>query len=83
MLKAILITIAITAPLAALVTSYVEDVKQYNLFDLLKDKLNALLGRVVYDAQVTIKVTRADLQKVEAAILAMPDRIKAAIRRRV
>jgi hypothetical protein len=82
-MKEILITIAIVAPLAALLTSYVEDVKQYNLFDLIKDKFNALLGRAVLDAQVTIKVTRADLQKVEAAILGMPNRVKAAVRRRV
>jgi hypothetical protein len=83
MIKAILITIAITAPASALVSSYFQYRLQYNLWDWLKDKVNALRGRVVYDAQVTIKVTRADLQKVEAAILGMPDRIKAAIRRRV
>jgi hypothetical protein len=83
MLKVVLITLALAAPAAALVTSYIEDRLQYNLWDLLKDKLNALLGRVKYDAQVTIKVTRADLHKVEAAILGMPDRIRAAVRRRV
>lgn len=87
MLHAILITIAITfaitAPLAALATSFAEYRKQYNLWDFLKDKINAFRGKVVYDAQLTIKVTQADLHKVEAAILGMPDRIKAAVRRRV
>jgi peptidoglycan/LPS O-acetylase OafA/YrhL len=83
MSKAVLITIALAAPAAALLTSYIEDRLQYNLFDLLKDKFNALLGRVVLDAQVTIKVTRSDLEKVEAAVLGMPNRIKAAVRRRV
>jgi hypothetical protein len=83
MLKAILITIAIVAPLSALVTSYVEDRKQYNLWDWLKDKVKGIFGREVLHAQVTIKVARADLQKVEEAILGMPNRIKAAIRRRV
>jgi hypothetical protein len=83
MIKVILITIAITAPLSALISSYVQYRKQYNLWDWLKDKIAALRGRVVYDKQLTIKVTQADLAKVEAAILGMPDRIKAAIRRRV
>jgi hypothetical protein len=79
MIKVILITIAITAPLSALISSYVQYRKQYNLWDWLKDKIAALRGRVVYDKQLTTKVTQADL----ATILGMPDRIKAAIRRRV
>lgn len=83
MIPAILITIAITAPLAALFSSYIQYRKNYNLWDWLKDKFNAFRGKVVYDKQVTIKTTQADLHKVEAAILGMPDRIKAAIRRRV
>jgi hypothetical protein len=78
-----LITIALAAALSALITSYVEYRKNYNLWDLLKDKVNAFLGREVLQAQVTIKVARADLQKVEEAILGMPNRIKASIRRRV
>jgi hypothetical protein len=83
MFLSVLITIAITAPLSALISSYVEYRKQYNLWDWLKDKIAALRGRVVYDKQLTIKVTQADLAKVEAAILGMPDRIKASIRRRL
>lgn len=83
MLKAVLITIALTAPISALVSSYIQYRKQYNLWDWLKDKIDGALGRVVLDSQVTIKVTRADLEKVEAAVLGMPNRIKAAVRRRV
>jgi hypothetical protein len=82
-LIAVLITIAITAPAAALVSSYIQYRLQYNLWDWLKDKVNAFRGRVVHDAQVTIKVARADLHKVDAAILGMPDRIRAVVRRRV
>jgi hypothetical protein len=83
MIPAILITIALSLPAGALVTSFVEYRKQYNLWDLIKDKIAAFRGKIVYDKQVTIKTTQADLHKVEAAILGMPDRIKAAIRRRV
>jgi hypothetical protein len=83
MILAILITIAITAPVAALATSWVEDKKQYNLWDWLKDKVNAIRGRVVYAKQITIKVAASDLKHVEDAILGMPDRIKAYIRRRL
>jgi hypothetical protein len=83
MIFAVLITVALSLPAGALVTSFVEYRKQYNLWDWLKDNINAFRGKVVLDAQVTIKVTQADLHKVEAAILGMPDRIKAAIRRRV
>jgi hypothetical protein len=83
MFKAILITIVVLAPLAALVTSYAEDKFQYNLWDWLKDKVNAFRGRIVYAKQITIKVATSDLHKVEDAIAGMPDRIKAAIRRRV
>jgi hypothetical protein len=79
----VFIAIVITAPIAALVTSFVEDKKQYNLWDWLKDKVNAFRGRVVYDEQVTIKAATADFHHVEAAILGMPDRIRAFIRRRV
>lgn len=83
MFKVILITIALTAPAAALVSSYIQYLKNYNLWDWLKDRVDAFRGRVVLDAQVTIKVTRADLYKVEVAVLGMPNRIKASIRRRV
>lgn len=83
MFTTILITIAITAPASALISSYIQYRKQYNLWDWLKDKLNKLRGRVVYEKQITIKVALADLHHVEAAILGMPDRIKAVIRRRV
>ena len=43
----ILITIAITAPTAALATSYAEYRKQYNLWDLLKDKYEAIKSKLV------------------------------------
>lgn len=83
MLKAVLITILITAPVAALVSSYIQYRKQYNLWDWLKDKFNALRGKVVLEAQYTIKVARADVDKVEAAIKAMPNRVLASVRKRI
>jgi hypothetical protein len=83
MFKAILITILIAAPLAALATSFAEYKLNYNLWDFLKDKFNALRGRAVYESQLTIRVTRADLHLVETAILGLPNRINAAVRRRL
>jgi hypothetical protein len=46
-MKAVIEAIAVTAPLAALVTSYVENKLDYNLFDLLKDKVQAVIGFVI------------------------------------
>jgi hypothetical protein len=83
MFQTILFTILITAPLAALITSFAEDKKQYNLWDWLRDKVNKLRGRAVYEEQITIKVVKADVKHVDAAILGLPDRIRAFIRRRV
>ena len=66
-----------------LITSYAEFKKNYNLVDLIKDKISALFGRVVLDAQFTIKVARQDVAHVESAIRSMPNRIMATVRKRV
>jgi hypothetical protein len=42
----VLLTIIVTAPTAALATSYAEYRKQYNLWDLLKDKYEAIKARL-------------------------------------
>lgn len=46
MFLAILLTIIITAPTAALATSYAEYRKQYNLWDLLKDKYELIKSKL-------------------------------------
>ena len=82
-IKLFFVVILPAMAIGGIATSAAEYVKNYNLVDLIKDKINALLGRVVLDAQYVIKVAKEDAQHVEQAILNMPNRVLASVRKRV
>ena len=90
MIKAILITIAITAPASALVSSYFQYRLQYNLWDWLKDKTLALLGRFKLFEQARVAslkrralALRDEAVYISAKALTEEKKLAEAIRRRV
>lgn len=83
MFLAILITVLITAPIAALAVSYAEYAFGYNLFDLLKDKVTALRASLKQKINALRVRVGAFLEKAKAAVLGLPAYVLAAIRRRL
>ena len=90
MLHAIKFFFEIALPLLAaggLLTSFAEFKKNYNLIDLIKDKIDSLRGKAVLDAQYVIKVARWDVAHIETAIRGLPQflvtRITKTIRKKV
>lgn len=79
----ILITIVITAPVAAIAASYVEYSKQYNLWDWLKDKFNALRGKASAEVRIVVNTAEADRRKLELVLNALPSKVKSAIASRL
>jgi len=86
-LKFIVEVILPAAAAGGLVTSFAEFKKNCNLIDLIKDKIDALRGKAVLDAQYVIRVARWDVAHVETAIRGLPQflvtRITKTIRKKV
>lgn len=83
MLKVMLLTIVIAAPLSALISSYIQYRLQYNLWDWLKDKVFGFFGWQRKEVLYFSRLARVEAQAFEAELLKLPREIRDAIRRRV
>lgn len=66
----------------ALITTRIEFVRNYNLWDWLRDKYLAFRGVLIHDAQVVIKLSSSEYHHLTSALDKIPQSIKWAIRRR-
>ena len=75
----LLLTITITALVAAFVTSFAEYKLNYNLFDLIKDKLASVFGRARAEEEKVQNEVHVHIQQLELELQHFKSMIEASL----